>query len=280
MHRPAWPDYIAVKRFDAQGRVIGECGIAGLYTSGVYTESPWRIPLLRRKVQAIVEASGFDPGGFDGKVLRQVLATYPRDELFQSSDSELSDTAMQITRNHERNRLQVFVRAGRYGMFFSCLVYTPRRSTRPHCARASSTSFAMNSAPRIRSSRPTSRNPCSFVRTSYCASIPGNPGAGTSGGSNRACVPSRAIGMTIFVTRSSRSTAKGARVRSSSVTDRHSGPAIASASTRAVAVSDIGQLERLPGGSAQNGTDDLVLRPLSLSGRCGDAPTPEGVPRG
>jgi glutamate dehydrogenase len=126
VHRPAWPDYIAVKRFDAEGRVIGEAGITGLYTSNVYMESPWEIPLLRRRVQAVVAASGFAPNGFDGKVLRQVLATYPRDELFQSSDGELFDTTLRITRNHERNRLQVFVREGRYGMFFSCLVYTPR----------------------------------------------------------------------------------------------------------------------------------------------------------
>jgi glutamate dehydrogenase len=126
VHRPAYPDYVAVKRFDAQGRVIGERGVLGLYTSNVYMEPPERIPVLRRRVLAVMQASGFDPGGFDGKVLRQVLATFPRDELFQSEADELMDTALRITRNHERNRLQVFVRQDRYGMFFSCLVYTPR----------------------------------------------------------------------------------------------------------------------------------------------------------
>jgi glutamate dehydrogenase len=89
-------------------------------------EMPGRIPLLRRRVETIMERSGFDPSGFDGKVLRQVLATYPRDELFQSDPDELFDTVLRITHNHERNRLQVFVREDHYGMFFSCLVYTPR----------------------------------------------------------------------------------------------------------------------------------------------------------
>ncbi|MEE4301360.1 MAG: NAD-glutamate dehydrogenase domain-containing protein, partial [Pseudomonadales bacterium] len=126
VHRPAWPDYIAVKRFDADGRVVGECGVTGLYTSNVYMESPWRMPVLRRRVQAVVDASGFAPHGFDGKVLRQVLATYPRDELFQATAEELFETALRITHNHERSHLQVFVREDRYGMFFSCLVYTPR----------------------------------------------------------------------------------------------------------------------------------------------------------
>ena len=126
VHRPAYPDYVAVKRFDGEGRVVGELGVLGLWTSNVYMEPPERIPVLRRRVAAVLRASGFDPGGFDGKVLRQVLATFPRDELFQSEPDELLDTALRITRNHERNRLQVFVRQDRYGMFFSCLVYTPR----------------------------------------------------------------------------------------------------------------------------------------------------------
>ncbi|HSG90186.1 MAG TPA: NAD-glutamate dehydrogenase [Pseudomonadales bacterium] len=126
VHRPAYPDYVAVKRFDADGRVIGERGVLGLYTSAVYMEPPDRIPVLRRRVDEVMARSGFVPGGFDGKVLRQVLATYPRDELFQSEPDELFDSAMRVTNNHERNRLQVFVRQDRYGMFFSCLVYTPR----------------------------------------------------------------------------------------------------------------------------------------------------------
>ncbi len=126
VHRPAYPDYIALKHFDAEGNVIGESGILGLYTSVVYQEPPQRIPILRQRVAQVLEWSGYDLSGFDGKVLKQVLATYPRDELFQTEADELFHTALGITRNHERNQVQVFVRQDRYGMFFSCLVYTPR----------------------------------------------------------------------------------------------------------------------------------------------------------
>ena len=126
VHRPAYPDYIGVKHLDAEGRVVGESGILGLYTSPVYQELPQRIPVLRERVGAVLERSGYDLNGFDGKVLKQVLATYPRDELFQTPAEQLLETALRITRNHERNQVQVFVREDRYGMFFSCLVYTPR----------------------------------------------------------------------------------------------------------------------------------------------------------
>ena len=126
VHRPAYPDYIAVKRFNAAGDVIGEQGFLGLYTSTVYTERPDLIPLLRKKVANIRRRSGLDPDGFDGKILAHVLASYPRDELFQSSEEELFANAMAITQIHERRRTRVFLRRDRYGLFYTCLVFMPR----------------------------------------------------------------------------------------------------------------------------------------------------------
>jgi glutamate dehydrogenase len=126
VHRPAYPDYIAVKRFGPTGDVIGEQGFLGLYTSTVYTERPDQIPLVRRKVANIRRRSGLDPNGFDGKILAHVLASYPRDELFQCSEDELFAHAMAITQIHERRRTRVFLRRDRYGLFYTCLVYMPR----------------------------------------------------------------------------------------------------------------------------------------------------------
>jgi glutamate dehydrogenase len=126
VHRPAYPDYIGIRKFDADGRVTGEHGFFGLYTSRVYLERPERIPVVRRKVSGVVERSGLDPAGFDGKVLNQVLATFPKDELFQISEDELLNTAMGITYIHERRRTRLFVRHDPYGLFVHCLVYMPR----------------------------------------------------------------------------------------------------------------------------------------------------------
>jgi glutamate dehydrogenase len=126
VHRPAYPDYIAVKKFNKSGEVIGEHGFFGMYTSPVYTERPERIPMIRRKVANIMARSQLDPNGFDGKVLAQVLATYPREELFQASEDELFRVAMAVTNIHERRRTRVFLRRDRYGLFYTCLVFMPR----------------------------------------------------------------------------------------------------------------------------------------------------------
>lgn len=126
VHRPAYPDYIGIKRFDRSGRVCGEDGFLGLYTSPVYSDRPDTIPVVRRKVAWVTEQAGYRPGSYDAKALHQVLATYPRDELFQTPADSLFRTATAIAHIHERRKTRVFIWRGRYGMFFNCLVYLPR----------------------------------------------------------------------------------------------------------------------------------------------------------
>ncbi|MCE9663643.1 NAD-glutamate dehydrogenase [Halomonas sp. M5N1S17] len=126
VHRPTYPDYISVDRYDDQGRVIGEHRFLGLFTSSVYNESPRNIPLLRRKLKAVMEIAGFNPKGHNGKQLLQILEVYPRDDLFQIDTQELARTALGILDIRERRRVRIFVRTDHSGRFHSCLVFVPR----------------------------------------------------------------------------------------------------------------------------------------------------------
>ncbi len=126
VHRPAHIDYIGIKRVDADGNIIGEDRFIGLYTSAAYNLNPMSIPVLRHKIQAVLEQSGLTTVEHDQKVLKNVLETYPRDELFQSRISELYDTSIGILQIQERPVIRLFVRRDPYGRFFSCLVYVPR----------------------------------------------------------------------------------------------------------------------------------------------------------
>jgi glutamate dehydrogenase len=125
VHRPAYLDYVGVKRFDNDGRVTGERRFLGLYTHTAYRASPWEIPVLRSKAQRVVERSGFVPGSHDHKALVEILENYPRDELFQIAEDELYDIALGILHLGERRRVRLFVRRDAFGRFFSCLVYLP-----------------------------------------------------------------------------------------------------------------------------------------------------------
>ncbi len=126
VHRPAYLDYVGVKSFDDEGRVTGERRFLGLFTSAAYAESVLRVPVLRRKVRQVLDASGFDPASHDGKNLLQILETYPRDELFQVSEDELLPIAMSVLAMQERRQTRLFLRRDVYGRFMSCLVYLPR----------------------------------------------------------------------------------------------------------------------------------------------------------
>ena len=128
VHRPGYLDYIAVKRFDAAGNVCGEDRFLGLYTSTAYSANPADIPLLRRKTANVVARSGVPPGGHAGKALLNILANYPRDELFQITEDELLQTAMAILRLGERQRFRLFVRRDPFERFLSCLIYAPREN--------------------------------------------------------------------------------------------------------------------------------------------------------
>src|SRR5262249_40091912 len=126
VHRRVYLDYVGVKRFDADGKPIGEFRIVGLFTSTVYIRSTRSIPYLRRKVDAVVTRAGFNPDTHSGKALVNVLETYPRDELFQIDEDTLYHFAMSIQQLDERPRVRVLARRDLYDRFVSVLVYVPR----------------------------------------------------------------------------------------------------------------------------------------------------------
>ncbi|WP_369070627.1 NAD-glutamate dehydrogenase [Kineococcus terrestris] len=126
VHRPAFLDYVGVKTFDAAGRVTGERRFLGLFTSGAYTESVKRIPVVAEKVTEVVQQAGFGSSGHSAKDLLSILETFPRDELFQADTDTVLRTALAVLRLQERRRTRVFLRRDAYRRFMSCLVYMPR----------------------------------------------------------------------------------------------------------------------------------------------------------
>ena len=126
VHRPSYLDYIGIKSFDAQGRAFGEIRFLGLFTSQTYNEPVSQIPLIRGKIEDILERAGIDPTGHRGKALMHILNEYPRDELFQASAADLYRTTSGILNLQERRRVKLFIRRDTFRRFFSCLVFVPR----------------------------------------------------------------------------------------------------------------------------------------------------------
>jgi glutamate dehydrogenase len=126
VHRRVHLDYIGFKRFNAQGQLVGEFRVVGLFTSTAYTRSPRSIPYLRKKIAAIETRAGYDAASHSGKALANILDSYPRDELFQIDEATLYDFAQIMLQLDERPRVRVLVRRDRFDRFVSVLVFVPR----------------------------------------------------------------------------------------------------------------------------------------------------------
>ncbi|MGA4606440.1 NAD-glutamate dehydrogenase [Pseudoalteromonas maricaloris] len=126
VHRPAYIDYVGIKRFDDEGNVIGEDRFIGLFSSSFYNNSAVDVPVLKSKINRIMEQCDFAKGTHAYKAVLNILETYPRDELVQARESELLEVAMGVLQTQERDMCRLFVRKDVYGRFFSCMVYVPR----------------------------------------------------------------------------------------------------------------------------------------------------------
>ncbi|KLV03775.1 NAD-glutamate dehydrogenase [Photobacterium aquae] len=126
IHRPAYTDYIGIKRFDEDGNVIGEHRFTGLYASTAYHQSTTNIPLISNKVARILEESRYPAGSHSWKALNNLLETYPRDELIQATEKEMLDVGWGVVRMQDRDLLRLFIRRDPFGRFFSCMVYVTK----------------------------------------------------------------------------------------------------------------------------------------------------------
>ncbi|MAY36706.1 MAG: NAD-glutamate dehydrogenase [Spongiibacteraceae bacterium] len=121
-------DYIAIKDFDEDGKLTGEHRFFGLMTRAAYNSRALDIPLLADRIRAVMDMAHFPAGSHNAKMLLQILETFPRDELFQSSTKGLYKISMGVLAIEEHNRVRVFSRADPFHRYYSILVYIPREN--------------------------------------------------------------------------------------------------------------------------------------------------------
>jgi len=126
VHRSGFLDYVGIKQFDQTGRLIGERRFLGLWTSAAYNSNPREIPLLRHKVERVVEHFALAPDSHDGKALQHILESFPREELFQANVAELIRVVAGIFGLQERPRVRLLLRRDPFRRFYSCLIFVPR----------------------------------------------------------------------------------------------------------------------------------------------------------
>ncbi|MEH6649161.1 MAG: NAD-glutamate dehydrogenase [Motiliproteus sp.] len=126
VHRPGYMDRIGVKKIDAKGKVVGEWRFYGLYASAAYHEPLAGTPVLRRKVERLLERADLPSNSHSGKNLRHLISTFPRDEMLQADYQQLEQTLMGMLECEERRQLRLFLRSDTYDRFISAQILVPR----------------------------------------------------------------------------------------------------------------------------------------------------------
>ena len=110
VHRRARMDYIGVKKVDEKGQVVGEHRFIGLFTSQAYSEKAERIPILRQKLERILEDSGAHAGSHDYKEIHTIFNSLPKEELFLTSTEEISSDVRTVLTTFDSDDVRITLR--------------------------------------------------------------------------------------------------------------------------------------------------------------------------
>ncbi len=126
VHRRVHMDYVSVLRYGDDGRPSGETRFVGLFTSEAYDKAAFDVPLVRAKAKNVLARADKAEGTHNHKRLKNILETFPRDELFQVGEDELLSTTLGILHLNDRPRVKLFTRKDPFDRFLSILAYVPR----------------------------------------------------------------------------------------------------------------------------------------------------------
>lgn len=125
VHRSEYCDSIVVRRYGAQGKLLGERVFIGLITADIYKSSLFDIPLIRYKVKQVKAALLPSSTGFNCKRLFSILDTFQRDVLLQYSVDKLVLIAREMMNLQDKNDVRLFVEKDVYKRFIYVMICMP-----------------------------------------------------------------------------------------------------------------------------------------------------------
>jgi len=127
VHRRARMDYVGVRTYDAKGRLSGEKLLIGLLTARAYGEESAEVPLLRRKLQRLLQLEGAADGTHDHREIVNLFNTMPKEHLLAATAEELHHDIRTI-RDAASDEVRVTVRPDQLERGMFVLVVFPRES--------------------------------------------------------------------------------------------------------------------------------------------------------
>ncbi len=126
VHRHAKMDYIGVRRIAPDGTVVGETRLLGLFTSKAYMAPVRSIPILRARLEEILQREDTMEGSHYHKQLVELFESFPKDELFSTPIDAIHDSIVGLVALQEGEQVRLFVRRDLLQRSVSVLVAMPR----------------------------------------------------------------------------------------------------------------------------------------------------------
>ena len=126
VHRLTRMDYIGIKKLSSDGKVTGEHRFVGLFTSRAYGEDANEIPILRRKLQVILEGVDAQEGSHDYKEINTIFSSMPKEELFLSSADQIAADIQTVLTSYHTDDVHVTLREDPLHRGASAMVILPK----------------------------------------------------------------------------------------------------------------------------------------------------------
>ena len=131
VHRNALVDYILIKKLDDDGEYRGGTIIFGLYGTAIYFQSIKTIPILRGKMNHVLDESGFPMNGYNAKKIKNIIESLPRDILIQIDEDDLYCMCIHMLSSMRSHKLKLFVQKDWSNSFVNIIVFLPRERLTP-----------------------------------------------------------------------------------------------------------------------------------------------------
>ncbi len=131
VHRNVLVDYILVKNLDKDGVYKSGTIIFGLYGTAIYFQSIKNVPILRGKMNYVLNESGFPLTGYNAKKIKNIIESLPRDILIQIDEEDLYCMCIHMLSSMRSQKLKLFVQQDWSNSFINVIIFLPRDRLTP-----------------------------------------------------------------------------------------------------------------------------------------------------
>ncbi|WP_342270705.1 NAD-glutamate dehydrogenase [Rickettsia endosymbiont of Orchestes rusci] len=119
-------DYILVKNLDKNGEYISGSIIFGIYNFPIYYQSISDIPLLRQKLNFVLEKAGFSLSGYNADKLKILMESLPREAFIQVDEGDLYCMCLHMLSSMMSKKLKLFIQYDWSSSFLNIIIFLPR----------------------------------------------------------------------------------------------------------------------------------------------------------